>query len=105
MALFKWGKTVKPQQFKYIPRYYDPVKEERDARIAAAMGRAGKDPDAMKARISKNYRDRSVSTKNMRKSQTLRSNLILIGALAGLLILTYILLTRYMPMIERWLES
>ena len=31
MSIFRPHKT-KPRQFNYIPRYYDPVKEERNLR-------------------------------------------------------------------------
>ena len=102
MALFNFRKTVKPQRFNYIPRYYDPVKEERDARIRAAKGLSSDDPDAMKARIRLNFREKSRgSTKSQRNSATRRSNLILVATLVALLLLTYILLTRYLPQIEK----
>lgn len=104
MALFRFGKTVKHQRFNYIPRYYDPEKEERDARIKAARGMAGDDADAMKARIAKGFRDRNRSSHKSQRSTTKRSNLILIFTLVLLLYITYILLTRYMPVIERALE-
>lgn len=102
MALFKFGKTIKHQRFNYIPRHYDPVKEERDARIRAAKGLASDDPEAMKARIRMNFRDRSRgSTKSQRSSASRRSNMILVITLVVLILFTYILLTRYLPVIER----
>ena len=104
MAMFSFGKTIKHQRFNYIPRYYDPEKEEREARIRAAMGIAGNDPDAIKARISKNFRDRNRGSLKARRSSAMRSNIILAVTLGTLLLITYILLTRYLPMIERWLE-
>lgn len=104
MALFKFGKTVKPQRFNYIPRYYDPEKEEREARIKRAMGMAGDNPEAMKSRILSGFRNRNRGSRKGQQSAARRSNLILIVTLTTLLYLTYILLTRYLPVIERALE-
>lgn len=104
MGLFNFGKTIKPQRFNYIPRYYDPEKEERDARIKRAMGMAGDDSEAMKTRILSDLRNRKRGSRKGHQSAARRSNLILILTLATLLLLTYILLTRYLPVIERALE-
>ena len=104
MALFKFGSSVKPQRFNYIPRYYDPAKEEREERIRQAMGMASTDPDAMKARIAKSFRERQRGHQKSPRGTARRSNMILIVTLLTLILLTYILLSRYMPVIERWLE-
>jgi hypothetical protein len=101
MAFLKFGKTVKHQRFNYIPRYYDPAKEERDARIKAAMGMAGSDPEAMKARIRNNIRDRHRGNRKTDILARRRSNLILIAVLLGLIWLTYYVLSRFMPAIEK----
>lgn len=42
---FKFVHTPKPRQFEYIPRYYDPEKEEREARKRAVLGDAYEGPD------------------------------------------------------------
>jgi hypothetical protein len=104
MALFKFGSSIKPQRFNYIPRYYDPEKEDREERIRQAMGMASTDPDAIKARITKSFRDKQRSRQKSPKGAARRSNIILIVTLITLIMLTYILLSRYMPAIERWLE-
>jgi hypothetical protein len=104
MALFKFGKTVKHQRFNYIPRFYDPEKEERDARIKAAMGLSDDSPEAMKSRIIRGFRDRKRGARTSHQRAARRSNLILVITLITLLMLTYILLTRYLPAIERALE-
>jgi hypothetical protein len=104
MSLFRFGRQLKPQQFNYIPRFYDPEKEERDARVKAAMGQSDYSADAVKVRISKNFREKPRGKRKLQQSAAMRSNIILVMVLVCLLLLTYILLTRYMPMIERWLE-
>jgi hypothetical protein len=42
---FKFVHTPKPRQFEYIPRFYDPEKEEREARKRAVLGDAYDGPD------------------------------------------------------------
>ena len=104
MALFRFGSAIKPQRFTYIPRYYDPEKEEREERIREALGRSAQDPDSVKARIRKNFRDRPRRKHKAMRASTMRSNITLVIVLITLLLITYILLTRYLPMIERWLQ-
>jgi hypothetical protein len=104
MAFFKFGKTVKHQRFNYIPRFYDPVKEEREERMKAARGITDNDPEAMKRRIMRNFREKHRGPVKLQQNAARRSNLILVVVLISLLFLTYILLTRYLPVIERWLE-
>lgn len=101
MAFFKFGKTVKHQRFNYIPRYYDPEKEEREARIKAAMGMTGNDPEAMKTRIRSSMRDRHRGSRKPQLTAARRSNIILIVVLLGLIWLTYYVLTRYLPALEK----
>lgn len=44
MSFFRPPKT-KPRQFNYIPRYYDPVKEERDRRRRELHGTSATDDE------------------------------------------------------------
>ena len=45
MSFFRPHKT-KPRQFNYIPRHYDPVKEERDRRRRELHGTSTEDDEA-----------------------------------------------------------
>ena len=45
MSIFRPHKT-KPRQFNYIPRHYDPVKEERDRRRRELHGTSTEDDEA-----------------------------------------------------------
>ena len=42
---FKLVHTPKPRQFEYNPRFYDPEKEEREARKRAVLGDSYEGPD------------------------------------------------------------
>ena len=44
MSFFRPHKS-KPRQFNYIPRYYDPVKEERDRRRRELHGTSSADEE------------------------------------------------------------
>ncbi len=70
MALFNFFRTPRHQQYKYIPRYYDPDKEELDARLKKA-GLGGYDdssPEAIKGRMQVGFKRRqSVDPKLARK--------------------------------------
>jgi len=96
MALFKFGSSIKPQRFNYIPRYYDPEKEEREARIREAMGTADLDPDSVKERIRRNFRERPRGPWKAKQRATRRSNTILVVTLIVLIFLTYLLIGKFM---------
>lgn len=104
MALFKFGKTVKHQRFNYIPRYYDPAKEELQERIRAAKGLGGDDAEAMKQRIRRSIRSKGSTPTQTFRNAARRSNVILIVVLLTLLFVAYYALTRYLPAIEKAVE-
>ena len=76
MARFSLFRTPKPNQFNYIPRHYDPEKEELYARINAAKpvedGEIDNSPEAIKARMQMGFRSQrqSIDRKFKRKQQT-----------------------------------
>lgn len=47
MSFFNYSKRVKPRSFKYLPRYYDPEKERKEA----MEKKYADDPSGAKARI------------------------------------------------------
>ncbi len=81
MARFSLFRTPKPNQFNFIPRHYDPEKEELYARVNAAKPKANTDaeldnsPEAIRARMQMGFRSgrQSIDRKFKRKMQT-RSN-------------------------------
>ncbi len=76
MARFSLFRTPKPNRFNYIPRYYDPEKEELYARVNAAKpvaeGELDNSPEAIKARLKMGFRAgrQSIDRKFKRKQQT-----------------------------------
>lgn len=87
MALFGFGKRPKPQQFKYIPRYYDEDKEERADRLGL---NAKDDVERAKQRLKSGlrrgggYRYMNVDTAQAKKQRNIR--LILILAILALFV-------------------
>ena len=60
MAIPGFFRQTKPRGFKYVPRYYDPQKEEWDQkRMARSMEQAGDPPDGGAA-VLQNGRARSM---------------------------------------------
>jgi hypothetical protein len=103
MPLIRLFKTPQHQRFQYIPRHYDPKKEDLEARLRAARGEAN-DTEAMKARISSSFRKKYGKQKGTGNTKWLSSNMLLIAIIIILFGLTYVFLTVYLPQIEKLLE-
>ncbi len=89
MALFNFFHTPQPQRYRYIPRYYDPEKEELEARLKNATPGGAEDssPEAIKSRMQAGFkRGHSIDRKFKRKLRR-RANrrVMLIGVLLALL--------------------
>ncbi len=104
MSFFKIFHRPKPKQYRYFPRFYDPDKEDLERRLRNAKGSMGNDTEALKARISSGLRNKHLADRNFKKKLIIRSNLILFGSIVVLLILTYYLLTKYLPSLIQILE-
>jgi len=101
MASFRIFKSPKPRHFNFIPRYYDPEEEERQA---ARDRRAKLREDSMegrKERISSGlkYRGGYTSDRMARKRAIRRSNFVMLGVLVFLMVLTYGFIKVYLPQI------
>jgi hypothetical protein len=62
MAIPSFFKQNKPRGFNYVPRYYDPVKEEREERLRALR----KESDAGKAPEEGQHENQPYRSKIMR---------------------------------------
>jgi len=99
MKFFNFTKTPKHRVFNYVPRYYDPKEDERNAIIRRAKIEAGlieekdmdSDVDRAKHRISRSFQTRVISSHYKKKSQR-SSNLRIVLIIIILATLTYILL-------------
>ena len=105
MALLRFFKLPRHRKYEYNPRYWDQEKEERKERIAQLRNMGGSDTDAMKARIGSGIKRGFARDASVRRSQTRRSNLMLVALVAGLLFISYLVLVIYLPKIEAALQS
>jgi len=100
MSLFGMGRRPRHKSFDYIPRYYDPEKEERDGRIRTLKGEdAINSPEAAKVRIKGSFRKpitRSYETDQYKKSLQKSRKMVLAITLILLLLTLYFLL-EYLP--------
>ncbi|MCP3930262.1 MAG: hypothetical protein GY705_14305 [Bacteroidetes bacterium] len=106
MALLKFFKTPRHQQYEYKPRFWDPKKEELEERLKRIEAVKNNDPEAIKKRIAGGFRKGySPDASQNRRRLTKRSNYILLGVILILLLLTYMFITVYLPRIVQVIEG
>jgi len=108
MGFLSFGKRPKHRTFDYIPRYYDPEKEELQERLRKYKT----DPDAQsnsaelaKQRIRGGFRRNSRASSEATKIANRRSNMRLLMVLASLLLMSIYFINRYLPKIVAAIES
>ena len=99
--MFKFNKQPKYKRFDYIPRYYDPQKEELDKIVDKY--KEGGDADAAKERIKSGLRNKYRGDSNYKKAQERSSNIRLISIIFVLFLITYLILKS--ETIVRMMES
>ena len=105
MALLRFFRVPRHQQYEYKPRYWDPRKEELEERLKRVEKIQQRDAEAVKARLSGGFRRGfEAGGRTSHRGQVLRSNLILLGIIVILLLLSYLLLTVYLPEVVNFLE-
>ena len=109
MGLFNIFRAPKPQRYNYIPRFYDPDKEDLDNRLKQIEDRKKHtDVESVKSRLESGFMRRSggyaPDAGRMRSGSTKRSNMRLILVLAVLIVLAYYFLSVYLPDIVEALE-
>jgi len=100
MGIFSFFKRPLHQKFDYKPRFYDADKEEREARWAKYSDDDRK-VDHMRSRISAGFRSKS---KGANSRAAYRSNIRLVVILILLVVLTFIFLNKYLPVIVDSIE-
>lgn len=89
MAIFSFFRTPQPQRYRYIPRFYDPEKEELEARIKQAEGSASEDmsPEAIKSRLQAGFKQRHTIDRKFKRKLRRRANrrVLIIGVILALL--------------------
>ncbi|MEO0338510.1 MAG: hypothetical protein AAF242_04780 [Bacteroidota bacterium] len=105
MALRKFIKLPKHQQYQYKPRYWDPEKEKLHERLQKIEDLKGGGQEGMKARISSGLKRGYLADSRQRNKALTRSNLLLLAVVIGLLGLAYTFLTVYLPVIVDKIEG
>ncbi len=95
MLKIGFGSRMKPREFGFKPRYYDPIKEELDQRLSPYMEEDKKtDVDTIKDRIRRGLKAKSRTDQTQFNSeQNKKSNLRLVFIFFFLLFLAYLLLS------------
>jgi hypothetical protein len=107
MAGLRVFRTPQNQKFDYKPRYWDPKKEELEERRKRIEELERGGIEGTKTRISGSFRRGGGgygTDTRMRQRQVLRSNVILIGVVAMLIVICYLLLQVYLPQMEEFLQ-
>jgi hypothetical protein len=88
-------KSIGNQRYEYKPRYYNPDKEAMDERMNLRKRAKAGDKDAIKARMRDSMRRQKDKKQNTQI--VAKSNVMVLGIFAILLILTMIALNSYLP--------
>lgn len=84
-------KRVKNKQFDYIPRFYDPVKEDLDARLSP-YDEEKKDVDRLKSSIRSRFQRKSRVPQSQISGMRMRSNIRLFMIIGVLCLVSYLML-------------
>ncbi len=100
------GKRPKPRAFDYKPRFYTEETDELKDRLRRVREmHEDKSPEGMKKRISGAFRKKSsYRGSNFHQGRTLKRGYLLIIIIFGLIYLTFVVLDKYLPQIERFLQ-
>lgn len=104
MIKIGFGKRVKPKSFGFIPRFYDPVKEELNERLAKYQETddASVQVDQLKSRIKSGLRQKFYGDPNIRSNVERRSNIRLLFIIITLFLISYVILKsdRFLTMLD-----
>lgn len=98
MGLFQFGKKIKHRQFDYIPRHYDPDKEELQRRLSR-YNQSSTDIDLSRERIRGGFRRKYRVSNDYSQATRNRSNRILLFTIVALLLITFYFINEYLPLI------
>jgi hypothetical protein len=95
MLKIGFGSKIKPRTFDFVPRYYDPAKEELQERLKKYEGTSTQEGDLenLKSRIRTNLRMKHYGDANLRSSQVAKSNIRLLYIIIVLGLAAYLLLS------------
>ena len=90
MSFFRFNKRTQHKRFDFIPRYYDPKKEELDKIVGTYKD--GDSTFTAKERIKSGLRNRYRGDASYKKSQERSANIRLISIIFVLFLLAYLIL-------------
>jgi len=95
MLKIGFGSKIKPREFGFKPRFYDPVKEELEQRLSPYKeDKKEEDINTIKDRIRRGFKAKSrIDSSELRSQQNRRSNIRLVMIIMFLLFLAYMLLS------------
>lgn len=93
MALFSFFSRTKHRKFEYIPRFYNPEKEELEQRMSKYRKENKNDIDDMKMNIRAGLRNRAPGNTGF----NLRYSMFIMLIAVILLLITIFLLSSYLP--------
>ncbi len=101
MSIFRPHKT-KPRQFNYIPRHYDPVKEQREQRRRELHGTSSADDDAAytPGRYIRTQREAREASREESGAGGVRGLRTLVFAMALVVVALVVLMPRIMGFVE-----
>lgn len=94
MIKIGFGKRVKPKSFGFVPRFYDPVKEELKERLAKfeQTDDTSVQIDQMKNRIKSGMRQKFYGDPNTRQNAEKQSNIRLLFIFIVLVLISYVIM-------------
>ncbi|MDG2448380.1 MAG: hypothetical protein P8M34_02035 [Saprospiraceae bacterium] len=104
MSFFKMGSRFKHRSFDYIPRFYDPAKEELEERLNSYNKKVNA-TEIAKNRIRHGFRKGGVDTRKYSQRVRKRSNFRLLGIIVFLVLVTLLILYKYLPQIVAAIEK
>ena len=108
MGFLGFGKRTKHRSFDYIPRYYDPEKEELQQRLRKYKiepDADSKNTELAKQRIRGGFRRNSRASSEATRIANKKSNMRLLMIIATLLLFTVYFINNYLPRIVAAIES
>jgi len=101
MALF--GKKFKNRTFEYIPRFYDQDKEDLERRLGT--GSDSNDPNSVKLRIRSGLKRKQKVDQRVASSARKAANIRLLVIIGAIVLLTVLILTKYLPKLMQMTEQ
>ncbi len=103
---FSFFKNTRPRKFDPIPRFYDPEKEYIEDKLKKVRNEETEKYDKIKANIRNNFRNSHTGfgVNRSGKRKNYNSNIRLVVILIFLILITYILLIKYLPQIENFVK-